>query len=85
MHKGDDTTNNEQKLEELRAELDSLAAEAGVRKWNIALEIVIEGQERGRFVLIRPHWVPPEVWKPESKLRRIYAEIVELRKKMPCT
>lgn len=73
---------DDQKLDELRAELDTLAAEAGVRKWNIALEIVIEGQEQGHFALTRPDWMPPEVWNPESKLRRVYAEIVELRNKI---
>ena len=70
-----------QKLDELGAELDRLAAKAGVRNWNIALEIVIEGQEQG-CIDAKPEWIPPNVWNPEGKLPRVYAEIVELRRKM---
>jgi hypothetical protein len=72
---------DDQKLSDLRAELERLAAEAGLREWNIGLEILIEGQDQGRLDAM-PSWAPPELWDPESKLRRVYVEIVALRKKM---
>jgi hypothetical protein len=68
-------------LDELRKELRDLAAEAGLPDWNVALEIMIEGQEQGRPMTIPPG-LPPDLWDPDSKLRRVYAQIVALRKEM---
>ena len=69
------------RLDDLRNELRDLAVEAGLPDWNIALEIMIEGQEQGRPMTIPPG-LPPDLWDPESKLRRVYAQIVALRKEM---
>lgn len=71
--------NDEQKLRDLRAKLDKFVADVGLRDWHVGFEIVIEAQEQGR-VRVKPFWVPPEVWNPESKLRRVYSEIVALRR-----
>jgi len=68
-----------QRLHDLRDELRDLAAEAGLPDWNVALEITIEGQEQGRPMTMPPG-LPPELRDPESKLRRVYAQIVALRK-----
>jgi len=72
---------DEERLNELRVELDKLAKKAGLRESHLALEIVIEGQEQGRLDA-PPPGLPPELWNPESKLRRVYAQIVALRKSM---
>ena len=69
------------RLDELRNELRNLASEAGLPEWNFMLEIMIEGQEQGRPMTIPPG-LPPELWDPESKLRRVYAQIVALRKEI---
>jgi len=70
-----------EKLDDLRNELRDLAVEAGLPEWNVALDIMIEGQEQGRPMTIPPG-LPPELLDPESKLRRVYAQIVALRKEM---
>jgi hypothetical protein len=71
----------EKKLNDLNIELRKLATEAGLPDWHLGLEIVIEGQEQGRLST-RPPDLPPELWDPESDLRRVYAQIVALRKEM---
>lgn len=72
--------NDEEKLRDLTAELEKLAVEAGLKEWNSGLEILVEAQEQRRIDAM-PSWAPPELWDPESKLRRVYAEVVALRKK----
>jgi len=72
---------DKKKLSDLNSELRKLAAEAGLPDWHVGLEIVIEGQEQGRLST-RPPDLPPELWDPESDLRRVYAQIVALRKEM---
>jgi len=72
---------DEQELSDLRNELQKLASEAGLGEWHVGLEIMIEGQEQGRPMTIPPG-LPPELWNPDSKLRRVYAQIIALRKRM---
>jgi len=72
---------DKKKLSDLNSELRKLAAEACLPDWHVGLEIVIEGQEQGRLST-RPPDLPPELWDPESDLRRVYAQIVALRKEM---
>ena len=70
---------NEKQISDLRIELDKLVLEAGLRKWDVGLEILIEGQEEGRLDAMPPG-LPLELWDPKSKLRIVYAQIVALRK-----
>lgn len=72
---------DEKELSDLRTELHRLAKEAGLCEWHLGLEILIEGQEQGRLDAMPPG-LPSELWDPESKLRRVYAQIVALRKRM---
>jgi len=70
---------HENQISNLRIELEKLAVEAGLRKWDVGLEILIEGQEQGRLDTLPPG-LPPELWDPKSRLRVVYAQIVALRK-----
>lgn len=71
---------DQEKLNVLIAELEKSAVEAGLTEWNSGLEILIEAQEQ-LGIDAMPSWAPPELLDPESKLRRVYAQVVELRKK----
>ena len=73
---------DEKQIRDLRIELDKLASEAGLPKWDVGLEILIEGQEQGRLDAMPPG-LPLELWDPKSKLRIVYAQIVALRKETP--
>ena len=70
-----------QKLHNLENELQAFVAEAAHRTLMSEANIYLELEDCGSL-RIRPPQVPPEVWDPDGKLRRVYAQIIALKKQI---
>jgi hypothetical protein len=69
------------KLQELENELHELVSEAAHRTLMSEADIYLELEDCGS-IRITPPQVSPDVWDPEGKLRRIYAQIGALKKQI---